>query len=166
MAARLAFLDFEASGLDRESWPIEAGVATSWGKRDAFFIQRHESWSMGLWCRNAALIHGISPADLEEFGIDWGEAIERLERAVEEAPVYSDAAQFDQRWLELLCEAAGREPPFEIRDWEETLPAGLDKPAWAAIRARAGAYAPRAHRAGDDAAFMLQMWRLAWAQVA
>ncbi len=162
LQAKLSFIDFEASSLDLDSWPVEAAMLSTWGQADAFLIQRHPSWSMRAWDRRSANIHGIALADLQEKGEDWEAGLARLEANAQGHPVFSDAAEFDQHWLDRLAAAAGRAAPFRIRDWHEALPSGLKPRVWRAIRAEAGMLAPRAHRAAADTKFMLEVWRLAW----
>lgn len=164
--AKLSFVDFEASSLDLDSWPVEAAILGTSGQGDAFLIRRHPSWSMGAWDRRSANIHGIALADLQEKGEDWEAGLARLEAKAQGHPVFSDAAEFDQHWLDRLATAAGRAAPFRIRDWHEALPSGLKPRVWRAIRAEAGMLAPRAHRAAADTKFMLEVWRLAWEAVA
>lgn len=161
-AARLSFIDFEASSLDLDSWPVEAAILNTGGQADAFLIAPHPSWSMRAWDRRSANIHGISLQDLHEGGVDWEAGLARLEAGAGGHPVFSDAAEFDQHWLDRLAGAAGREAGFQIRDWHEALPSGLKPRVWRAIRAEAGMLAPRAHRAAADTKFMLEVWRLAW----
>lgn len=160
--AKLSFIDFEASSLDLDSWPVEAAILSTWGPVDAFLIRRHPSWSMSAWDRRSANIHGIALADLQEKGEDWEAGLARLELGAGEHPVFSDAAEFDQHWLDRLAGAAGRAAPFQIRDWHEALPSNLKPRTWRAIRAEAAMLAPRAHRAAADTKFMLEVWRLAW----
>lgn len=160
--AKLSFVDFEASSLDLDSWPVEAAILATWGQADAFLIRRHPSWSMRAWDRRSANIHGIALADLQESGLEWAAGLERLGRIAQGHPVFSDAAEFDQHWLDRLAAAAGQVAPFQIRDWHEALPSDLKPRAWRLIRAEAGMLAPRAHRAAADTKFMMEVWRLAW----
>ena len=67
---RFAFLDFEASSLDRDSWPIEVGL--SWID-DSHEIQTFESlirpapeWSEEAWSQASALVHNIPRSSLEK----------------------------------------------------------------------------------------------------
>jgi hypothetical protein len=161
MSPPLAFIDFEASSLDPESWPLEAGYALSTGKADGFLIQRAEKWSMQHWDRRSALIHGISLKDLEADGLPADVALRRLAWALEDVRVVSDAPTYDMHWLETLADAAGQPVPFEIHDWEAALPR-LKSRTWDGVRREAERLSPRVHRARADACAMRETWRLAW----
>jgi hypothetical protein len=58
---KMVFLDFEASGLEDDSWPIEIGVA--WVNEDfsigsqSHLIRPHESWPLDLWNFDSEKIH-------------------------------------------------------------------------------------------------------------
>jgi hypothetical protein len=74
--------------------------------------------------------------------------------------VVSDCEGFDQRWLERLCDAAGRPTPFRIESPSIVLPeiaaqAGVDLQD-AAHRYVAHARKPCRHRAGPDAEQLMQ----------
>ncbi len=61
---RVVFLDFEASGLSDDSWPIEIGMA--WVNEDfslgskSQLIRPHESWPAKAWNEDSEAIHHIS----------------------------------------------------------------------------------------------------------
>ncbi len=162
MSSVLAFLDFEASSLDLESWPVEVGYALSTGPSDAFLLARDPSWSMAHWDRRSAHVHGISLRDLEAEGLAPDVALERLRVALEGMVVVSDAPEFDRFWLQRLADAAGAPAPFEVLDWETALPTRLRAKTWRAIVQEAERLSPRTHRAGPDARAMRETWRLAW----
>ncbi len=161
MTASIVFLDFEASSLGDESWPVEVGYAGACGLEDAFYLSRHSDWSMEHWDRNSATIHGISLADLDEFGVEPAVAIDRLAE-LGNAVVVSDAPEFENHWLRRISAAAGRPMPFVVKDWESVLPSGQSqderKQLLAEARRRAGAH----HRAGVDARIMRDVWRASW----
>jgi hypothetical protein len=160
----IVFLDFEASSLDAESWPVEVGYAGACGAEDAFLLSRHGEWSMEHWDRNSANLHGISPADLDEFGIAPEAAIDRLAAKLGGAIVVSDAPEFENHWLRRISAAAGRPPPFVVQDWETFLPAGQSQAERDALLIDARSQEGVRHRAGPDARVMRAVWRASWAR--
>jgi len=75
----LIFLDFEASSLTPDSWPVEIGL--SWLADDgaieshARLIKPHPTWSMDGWSEDSAAVHAIPYAILEK-GLEASEAVE------------------------------------------------------------------------------------------
>ncbi|MGE3303359.1 MAG: hypothetical protein AB7M12_09620 [Hyphomonadaceae bacterium] len=160
--AQLIFVDFEASSLTQESWPIEAGYAADTGEEDAFLLRRQPGWSLEHWDRWAAVLHGISLADLDAEGISPQAALRRL-APLKTAMVVSDAPEYDGYWLGRIAEAAGEPAPFVVSDWDRVLPSDLSRETRDALLADARAEAGRHHRAGPDSKIMRAVWRAAWA---
>lgn len=109
----IIILDFEASGLHPESYPIQVGwfdVIT--GEQDGFYITPAPTWT--YWDCNAQDVHGISRDFLVANGIDATEGAERLNARLAGKSVYSDAAGFDGYWLEELFYAADVDPAFTL----------------------------------------------------
>lgn len=163
MTTPIVFLDFEASSLDANSWPIEVGYAAACGAEDDFLLSRHGDWSMEYWDRNSANLHGISPADLAEFGIDATAALERLAEKLGGAMVVSDAPEFENHWLRRISAAAGRPAPFTVKDWVDVLPSGQSEAERQKLLADARKREGVRHRAGADARVMRAVWRASWA---
>jgi hypothetical protein len=158
----IVFLDFEASGLLGPTWPVEVGYASSCGCEDAFLLARQQEWSLAGWDRNAAQLHGISLDDLDERGLAPEAALGRLDRALEDKIVVSDAPDFDNFWLDRIAEAAGRPAGFRIADWESVLPSAQSREERAALIHSARARERQIHRAGADARVMRAVWRASW----
>lgn len=62
------FIDFEASSLSEQSWPIEVGLARLEGKRvviESKLIRPRPDWSEFDWNEKSAAVHGIPRSDLE-----------------------------------------------------------------------------------------------------
>jgi hypothetical protein len=157
----IVFIDFEASALLDESWPIEVGYASSTGQQDAFLIARDKSWSLEQWDRRSEAVHGISLADLE-CGLEATEALTRLEDGVGDALVVCDAPEFDNFWLNRLADAAGRPPAFVIRDWCDVLPTGQSLEQLAALTDAARKAEKVRHRALPDARVLRAIWQASW----
>ncbi len=144
-------LDFEASGLGAESYPIEVGLAI-WRGVDqpiitcSALIQPAEYWDHWDW--NAQSIHGIERDQLEA-GLSPALVAARLNALATGAIVYSDAPAVEVWWTETLYEAAEIEPTWGIGDVNDLVDR-LDT-AGAARFARWLERAPKRHRAADDA---------------
>ena len=113
---RLATLDFEASSLDENSYPIEVGVAIS--EDNAItqtyeaLIRPREAWVRnGRWSKAAERVHGISQASLED-GMDADAVCDALDTLLKEQVVYADGGDFDAYWLERLY--GSRKPAFSL----------------------------------------------------
>jgi integrase len=153
-AIRVATIDFEASSFG--GWPIEVGwMREGDATPRSMLIKPHASWSMTEWCARSAMVHGISPADLEAHGVDAHTVYDAMVEELAGYVVISDCDKYDQRWLKRLSEAAGKPTPFRIESPSLVLPdiaaragVGLHD---AAHRYVANARKPSRHRAGADA---------------
>lgn len=151
----LATIDFEASALDRESYPVEIGLAiwrgpgapiSTWSS----LIEPTPEWVRdGVWFEKAQRIHGISPADL--VGAPRvGEVMAAANRFMADVgAVVTDNVHWDGLWMDRLADAAGIRPGFAIEGIVERL-SGID------LDTRVGmtgyhARHPWPHRAGPDA---------------
>ena len=157
---RFVFLDFEASSLGPQSWPIELGV--SWITPDfdvetyANLIKPSEDWAEEGWSSVSADVHGIPRRDL-----DTAPSVDVVARdfltILGDRIALSDAPSFERFWLETLLEAAQLVNTVEIRDFDATTfqifpPAVLDQIYEKVTRRRT------MHRAGSDSANMAQSW--------
>lgn len=123
MSDKLIIIDFEASGLGDESYPIEAGWVNRAdpGHRDSFLIRPSAEWT--YWDQFAEeKIHKIGRPELLSSGLDAPEACLRLNEALDGLRVYSDAAQTDRFWMSKLFQSAGVEPRFSIASVYELIP--------------------------------------------
>lgn len=108
------FVDFEASGIAPDSYPIEIAVVSADSQYQALIRPVHY-WEH--WSHDAQDMHGISRKDLLELGTDTHALALELNRLLPGAEVCSDSPQ-DVFWLDTLYEAAGIEPGFTIRPLE------------------------------------------------
>lgn len=145
-------IDFEASSLDPDSYPIEVGVAR-WRRPDepietwSTLIRPPEAWRSRRWSPASQQIHGIRREELED-GMDPADALRRL-NGLAGRMTFCDGGQSDLRWLGGLEEAAGFDATFLLRD-SDALGSILHARRWRRMarwlnRARAR------HRAADDA---------------
>lgn len=156
-----SFIDFEASGLDPESYPVEVAWSGPDGTVTSYLIRPEPSWT--YWDPNAADIHGLSRERLDAEGLPAEIVAYRLNAALAAVGVaYSDASAFDGFWCETLLEAAGLMPEFRIAPVLEAFPgtrlAELEGYREAAYRRIGG----RCHRAGTDVRALVEAYRVAF----
>lgn len=162
----LAFLDFEASSLADDSWPVEIGL--SWVTDDgeiethSRLICPHPDWPLSAWSEKSAAVHGIDRATLEDDGHDAAEVARWFMKLTAGRRVASDAPEFDAPWLRRLLTAGGFDPEAADRLHgchellEPMLPmAAMDRYYERLARSRAP------HRAGPDAQRLAKAFRRA-----
>ena len=150
-------IDVEASGLGPGSWPIEVGIAwseagevRSWSS----LIRPEPDWDPEAWDPVAEEIHGISRLELTQAPAAWTVAMELLSR-VAGRPVYSDAPEYDGRWVRRLLDAQPAPDGIRILDFDQAVGAvcGNRGADWAYERLER---TRTPHRAGPDAQRMLR----------
>lgn len=99
------FLDFEASSLARESYPIEVGWAGEDGSTEAHLIRPAPDWTD--WDATAEAIHGIGRDRLLTDGEPHDEVARRMLETLGPQQVYVTAPSWDGMWLSRLLRAAG-----------------------------------------------------------
>lgn len=151
----LAVIDFEASGLGSDSYPIEVGVALarapgavveSWST----LIRPHPTWAGAKWDGKAERVHGIPLAALAD-GLTPAATLTRLNALL--GPIghaWCDGGGYDQHWFERLCKAAPLVKPAFVL-WDIAGLFVLDRRAHNRF-ADAIARTEPPHRAGPDAA--------------
>lgn len=108
-------IDLEASGLARESYPIEvAWKCSETGGQDSFLIDPASVSGWKYWDDFAEELHCISQEQLAQEGITAEEACRRLNQALEGCEVISDAFEYDSFWLRRLYGACRLEPLFRL----------------------------------------------------
>lgn len=151
----LLFLDFEASSLDGDSWPIEIGyarIAEGQVVTRAAVIAPRPDWPMAAWSATAAGVHAIPLAEV--FAGAPAEAIATETDDFAACEVVSDNPAWDQFWLDRL--RAGR-PRIEVRGLRAAMAERLDEIEATAV-ARALFRGRAAHRAGPDARRLATAW--------
>lgn len=156
----LVVIDFEASSLDLDSYPIEVGIAC-WPAPDqpvfgwSALIRPAGAWTrQGQWSPASAKVHGIRGSDL----VAHGHAPDRIAATLNEALgpggiAWCDGADYDAHWSGALFKAAKIRPTFTLGDWHR-----LAAMPGSAARQRALDWVGRAkvrHRARDDAEQLL-----------
>jgi hypothetical protein len=109
---RPLFIDIEASGLGRGSYPIEVGIALACGGTACMIIRPESDWE--FWDDEAEKLHGISRETLTYFGRPPLDAAKFLNQLIAKEVAYSDAWGNDSCWLALLFECAGIAQHFKL----------------------------------------------------
>lgn len=176
----MAFLDFEASSLGKNSYPIEVAWVFDNGEAESFLIRPAPTWTD--WAAEAEAVHGLSRQDLIARGTahDWI-ALHMLTvlRGVE---LYASAPSWDGKWLSRLLRASGiPRHALRLRDTEEAqrrsvlqilatggVPpdrrGGVASKILAAVSRESETGAPPAHRALADAQHEWRLWQAACAR--
>lgn len=170
--AMRVFLDFEASSLKKNGFPIEIGWVFEDGVSEGHLIRPAHGWTD--WDPGAEAIHGIPRERLEREGAPHDVVARRMVEVLSGHNLYASAPSWDGKWLSLLLRAAGLPRHIlRLRDTEaaqaESAAALLDPlltPGEASgaiaeiiaeVRAEAERSAPR-HRAVDDAEEERRRW--------
>jgi len=166
----IVFLDFEASSLAKDSFPIEVAWVFEDGRSRTCLIRPAENWTD--WSSEAEGIHGIGRDMLLAEGIPVEVLAAEMIETLSGHSLYASAPSWDGKWLSVLLRAAGL-PRHALR-LKKSDDAFLD-----AARARMGPNAseteiadlvagvvastePRLlpHRALPDAKLELERWNL------
>jgi hypothetical protein len=99
------FLDFEASSLSKESYPIEVGWAGEDGSEEAHLIRPAPGWTD--WDAAAEAIHHISHDTLLIDGEPHDQVARRVLETLGPHEVYVTAPSWDGMWLSKLLRVAG-----------------------------------------------------------
>ena len=108
------FIDFEASGIAPDSYPIEVAVVFPGGEYQAL-IQPASYWDH--WSYDAQDMHQITPEQLVNLGTPAIQVAERMNDLFDGKILCSDNPT-DCYWLDVLYEAAGIDPTFEVKPIE------------------------------------------------
>jgi len=163
------FLDFEASSLSGESYPIQVAWSDPRGRIDCVLIRPEEEWTD--WDEHSEEAHGLDRGVVVRDGLSPELVCRRLNETLAGHTVLCDALSMDRFWLMRLFEAGNRMPAFRLGD---VMPLvrdrlGLDADAAPervqALQDQAWRNAPgHAHRADYDVGFLIELWRLSGEQ--
>lgn len=100
------FVDFEASSLSDDSYPIEVGWVFEDGSgAEDYLIRPAPGWTD--WDPAAEAVHRISRARLEAEGTSHEEVANRMLHRLQGSRILATAPSWDGRWLSVLLRAAG-----------------------------------------------------------
>ncbi len=172
----IVFLDFEASSLSDESYPIEIGWAGEDGSTEQHLIRPAPGWTD--WSATAEAVHRIERDRLLAEGEPHDQVARRTLEALAPHEVFVTAPSWDGKWMSVLLRSAGLpRHALRLKDAElahqAAAAAGLAGHAPAADMAgavlmicaearRRVREGPPAHRALADAQAELQVWRETW----
>ncbi len=157
----IAFIDLEASGLHARSWPVEVGWAFLSGDPISYLVCPQDDWLNEGWDENAEKIHGLSKDFLLREGSSPIVICTRLNEALSNVDVYSDAPDWDSFWLYRLYRAANLRPAFALNSFGDLMRPYSENDKDAALIEAADRLAPRRHRAAADARHLQTLYSLA-----
>jgi hypothetical protein len=99
------FLDFEASSLRQDSYPIEVGWIDEAGEGESHLIRPEPHWTD--WDPAAEAVHGITRGELEGAGEAACDVAGRMLVLLADREFYASAPSWDGKWLSVLLRAAG-----------------------------------------------------------
>ena len=114
MERRSFFIDFEASGIAPDSYPIEVAVVSSETSFSSL-IAPARYWTH--WSFDAQDIHGLSQDQLHQEGDTAVSVARNMNQLFSGLVLCSDSPQ-DGFWLDVLYEAADLIPTFELKPLE------------------------------------------------
>jgi hypothetical protein len=101
----IVFLDFEASSLTKQSYPIEVAWVFEDGRSQSLLIRPNPDWTD--WADEAARIHGITRSQLENEGTDVRDVVAVMMEALSGNQLYASSPSWDGKWLSVLLRGAG-----------------------------------------------------------
>ncbi|MCG7497789.1 hypothetical protein MHO82_13035 [Vibrio sp. Of7-15] len=146
-----ATLDFESSGLSKQSYPIEVGFSLPDGRVESVLINPNTSADLWTYWDDVAEneIHHISRAELIEDGMSVIQVCQTLNQVLAHYDYVLCDSQWDLFWLGRLYHAAHMRPSFlllEVKHWLKG--EGIGKDVFVKALEAQG---PIKHRAGQDA---------------
>ena len=154
----IIFIDFEASSLSSESWPIEIGL--SWIEGGAVrtwssLIRPRASWLSSGWSSASAQVHGIPREELDNAPGADSVARSAID-LVGGRNLLCDAPEFDGHWLSRLMAGQGAEH-LKLMEFGEVAAKAFDDATldwvYEGLERR---HVP--HRAGPDSARLAGAW--------
>nr|WP_246348856.1 transcriptional regulator [Sphingomonas aerophila] len=164
-------MDFEASSLFDQSFPVEVAWVFQDGRSESHLIRPAPEWTD--WDDASQAIHGISRETLASEGESHDIVAARMVEALSEHDLFASAPSSDGKWLSVLLRGAGLpRHALRLRDTDEALratateilravlpKARLDEEVRALVSAaNAGKETHPAHRALADAQGEYDTW--------
>ena len=158
-------MDFEASSLSDESYPIEIGWCDGDGKIHSFLINPDYGDNWIDWDPKSESIHNISRELLKEKGVESRLICEKLEHEFNGQTFYFDAPVWDLKWLQKLY-SSYKSPSIRIQDFKRlNCIALMDSKKLKKIRAKIRHKMPQRHRAELDVRYLLEVYKECWSKI-
>ena len=167
------FIDFEASGLALESYPIEVAWSDESGRITSFLISPETVQDWQHWSDQAEFIHGIKRKTLISDGLRPATVCAQITAALSHKRVYSDNPDFDGMWMKTLFDGARiTYPDINLLSLDALLIdtlcpesrdriGSLTKIVESKLRARK--ITKLRHRAAHDVEYLLKVWEFSMA---
>lgn len=161
-------IDFEASSLSAESWPIEIGLSwidaegavQSWSS----LIHPHPAWPREDWSLASAEIHGIPLSDLLQAPPAAEVARDALS-IIAGRHLVSDAPEFEIRWIDRLFALIGLQGKIACHDYDAVTAHLLTDrqidDAYERLHRMKAPHRSDLHRAGPDSRRLVTSWAYA-----
>lgn len=165
------FIDFEASSLSFESYPIEIAWGGAVGGIESFLISPEDVLGWSDWSLHSQRIHGLKKKDLLVNGLSPVDVITKVGEKLEGRDVYSDNPDFDGMWFNKLYLGAGIKPPMinllhidsllieTVCPFASNRLEGLQEILHLKVSARNKVAIH--HRAYYDVMYLIELWKLA-----
>jgi len=113
------FIDFEASSLNADSYPIEVAWSLEDGTIESHLINPYAIDSWTDWDPMAQTIHGLSRNTLSNEGKHLKWVAQRMNEVLADKVLLTNAYEFDLDWCETLFKAADEKMHFTFGDaWQ------------------------------------------------
>jgi hypothetical protein len=110
------FIDFEASSLGPDSYPVEVAFSLEDGKVESYLIDPSSISYWSDWDSFAESVHKITQEQLRRKGLQPSVVAEIMNQRLRGRVLYSDVHEYDWVWCKKLFEAAGATPMFKVSD--------------------------------------------------
>ncbi|MCG7391562.1 transcriptional regulator [Microvirga sp. ACRRW] len=101
----IVFLDFEASSLNKNSYPIEVGWVFASGGEESYLIKPALLWTD--WSSEAEATHRVTRERLVAEGRPHDEVAKRMLDVLSGHALFATAPSWDGQWLSKLLRSAG-----------------------------------------------------------
>ena len=157
-------IDIEASSLSEDSYPIEIGWNDGNGNIDSFLINPDSVAGWTDWSSDSEKIHKISRDVLIEKGVDPQYICEKLESNFRNQTFYSDAPDWDLKWIDRLYSVSEYEAPsFKIVNFRRLNCIALfEAKKFRRVTMKIRHKFPKRHRAFNDVQFLLEVYKECW----
>lgn len=164
-----SFLDFEASSLSANSYPIEAAWTQSDGRVEGHLISPQTVPEWTDWSGASQQVHHISREELWAGGKTPSWVCQRMNQQLNGKIVFTDSVRYDGFWLSRLFAVAGSKAQFSLASSQDLIVKRLSPNMRGRARALsrlaeleliARTRVPGEHRAAWDAQYLYELWKL------